>query len=122
MQENFSVVAMFIKFIALILGSILGLILSGDIDTNGKLSINPMVGLKFCCSLGIGLFFGEFFIDHLDWEHMNIYAQCAILMSFAVFGMLVLGILYRSIQLTLQEKKLSEIILEIKQTIKSILK
>ncbi len=122
MHENFSAIAMAIKLVALILGSILCLILSGDIDKDGNIKINSNVILKFCCSLGIGLFFGEFFIDHLDWEHMNIYAQCAILMSFAVFGMLVLGVLYRSIQLTLQEKTFTEIVNEIKETIKAISK
>lgn len=122
MPEKLSSVPWLVKIIALVLGGIICLLLSGDIDKQGKLQISLSVILKFISSVGIGLFFGEFFIEHLNWEHLNIYAQSAILMSFSIFGMLLLGILYRSIQLTLHEKTLSEIINEIKQALKAIFK
>ncbi len=115
-----------IKLLALIVGGIISLVLSGDIDIDGndnaKLKINLKVLTKLLCSIGLGLFIGEFAIDYFDYEHLNYYSQSAVLMAFSVFGMLVFGILYRSVQLTLHEKTLSEIVIEVKQTIKAFLK
>lgn len=122
MPEKLSALPLIIKLLAVVMGGILCLILSGDIDTQGKIKINTGVILKFVCSVFIGLYCGEFLIDYLDWEHLNHYAQGAILMSFSVFGMLIFGIVYRSVQLTLSDKTLSEIVDEIKLTIKAILK
>lgn len=122
MPEKLSALPWLIKLLALVAGGVICLILSGDIDTKGRIKISCGVILKFACSVFIGLYCGEFIIDHLDWEHMNHFAQGAILMMFSVFGMLVFGIVYRAVQLTLQEKTLSEIVSEIKQTISAILK
>ncbi|WP_155400100.1 hypothetical protein [Moraxella bovoculi] len=46
-------------------------------------------------------------MDYWDFEHLGYYAQAAILMSFSVFGMLIFGMLYRSVQLTFTDKTLS---------------
>lgn len=115
-----------IKLLALLLGGIIALVLSGDIkiddDDNANLKINLKVIIKLLCSIGIGLYFGEWTIDYWDFEHLNYYAQSAVLMAFSVFGMLIFGIVYRSAQLTFHEKTLSEIIFEVKNVIKAFLK
>lgn len=114
------------KLFALIIGGIVSLVLSGDInlDNNNQaqLNINLKVVLKLLCSIGMGLYLGEFTIDYWDFEHLNYYAQSAVLMAFSIFGMLVFGVLYRSVQLTFTDKELSEIIIEVKKTIKALFK
>lgn len=111
-----------IKLLAIIMGGIICLILSGDIDADGKIKINRYVILKFLCSVVLGLFCGEFIIDYLDWEHLNHFAQGFILMSLSVFGMLIVGILYQSIRFTFSDKTLSEIVEELKKAVTAILK
>lgn len=112
------------KLFALIIGGIVSLVLSGDInlDNNNQaqLNINLKVILKLLCSIGMGLYLGEFTIDYWDFEHLNYYAQSAVLMSFSIFGILAFGVLYRSVQLTFTNKELSEIITEVKKTIKAL--
>lgn len=112
------------KLFALIIGGIISLVLSGDInlDSNNQaqLNINLKVVLKLLCSIGMGLYLGEFTIDYWDFEHLNYYAQSAVLMAFSIFGMLAFGVLYRSVQLTFTDKELSEIITEVKKTIKAL--
>lgn len=114
------------KLFALIIGGIVSLVLSGDInlDNNNQaqLNINLKVVLKLLCSIGMGLYLGEFTIDYWDFEHLNYYAQSAVLMAFSIFGMLAFGVLYRSVQLTFTDKELSEIIIEVKKTIKALFK
>lgn len=115
-----------VKLLALLVGGIIALVLSGDIkiddDDNANLKINGKVIIKLLCSIGLGLFLGEWTIDYWNFEHLNYYAQSAVLMMFSIFGMLVFGIIYRSVQLTTHEKTLSEIIFEIKNVIKAFLK
>lgn len=112
------------KLFALIIGGIISLVLSGDInlDSNNQaqLNINLKVVLKLLCSIGMGLYLGEFTIDYWDFEHLNYYAQSAVLMAFSIFGMLAFGVLYRSVQLTFTDKELSEIITEVKKTIQAL--
>lgn len=122
MPEKLSALPLIIKLLAVVMGGILCLILSGDIDTQGKIKINVGVILKFTCSVVLGLYCGEFIIDYLDWEHLNHFAQGFVLMSLSVFGMLIFGILYQSFQLTFRDKTLSEIIKEMKQALNAILK
>lgn len=114
------------KLFALIIGGIVSLVLSGDInlDNNNQaqLNINLKVVLKLLCSIGMGLYLGEFTIDYWDFEHLNYYAQSAVLMAFSIFGMLAFGVLYRSVQLTFTDKELSEIITEVKKTIQALFK
>lgn len=114
------------KLFALIIGGIISLVLSGDVnlDSNNQaqLNINLKVVLKLLCSIGMGLYLGEFTIDYWDFEHLNYYAQSAVLMAFSIFGMLAFGVLYRSVQLTFTDKELSEIITEVKKTIQVLFK
>lgn len=115
-----------VKLFALIVGGLLSLILSGDISLdshkNAKLTINLYVIIKITCAVGIGLFIGDFVIDYWDFEHLNYYAQAAFYLFFSAFGVMVFGVIYRSIQLTFTDKTLSEIITEIKNITKAFIK
>lgn len=119
-------VPFFIKLFALIVGGLISLVLSGDInldkDDNAKLNINLKVILKITCAIGLGLFAGEFVIDMFDFEHLNYYAQALFYLIFSAFGMLFIGTLYRGWQLQFTDKTLSEIIAEIKNVIKALIK
>lgn len=125
-HNTFGAIPFFIKLLALLLGSIIALVLSGDInvdsDDNAKLNLNLKAAIKLVCSVSLGLFLGEFTIDYFNYEHLSYYSQAGILMTFSIFGMLIFGILYRSVQLTLSNKTLSEIVIEIKETAKALLK
>lgn len=125
MPQNLDIIP-FLKLLALLLGGVIALVLSGDIkiddDDNASIKISPKVIVKLLCSIGLGLFLGEWTIEYWDFEHLNYYAQSAVLMMFSVFGMLIFGIVYRSAQLTFHEKTLSEIIFEVKNVIKAFLK
>lgn len=114
------------KLFALIVGGIISLVLSGDIrldnQENANLRINIKIILKITCAIGLGLFLGEFTIAYFDFEHLNYYAQAVFYLIASSFGMLIFGIIYRSIQLTFTDKTLSEIIAEIKNIIKALIK
>lgn len=115
-----------IKLFALIVGGLISLVLSGDInldkDDNAKLNINLKVILKITCAIGLGLFAGEFVIDMFDFENLNYYAQALFYLIFSAFGMLFVGTLYRGWQLQTKDKTLSEIVTEIKNITKVLIK
>lgn len=116
----------FIKLFALVVGGLISLVLSGDInldkDNNAKLIINLKVILKITCAIGLGLFGGEFFIDVFDFEYLNYYAQALFYLIFSSFGMLIFGTVYRSWQLTTSDKTLAQIVAEIKNIAKALIK
>lgn len=126
METLTKTVPFLVKLFALIVGGIISLILSGDIrldkQDNASLRINLKIILKITCAIGLGLFFGEFIIDYFDFEHLNYYAQAVFYLIFSAFGMLIFGIIYRSLQLTFTDKTLSEIIAEIKNVAKALIK
>lgn len=115
-----------VKLFALLVGGILSLVLSGDIDldskNNAKLTINLYVIVKLTCAIGLGLFIGEFIIDYFDYDYLNYYAQAVFYLIASAFGMLLFGIIYRSIQLTFTNKTIGQIIEEIKEITKAVLK
>lgn len=115
-----------VKLFALLVGGILSLVLSGDIDldskNNAKLTINLYVIVKLTCAIGLGLFIGEFVIDYFDYDYLNYYAQAVFYLIASAFGMLLFGIIYRSIQLTFTNKTIGQIIEEIKEITKAVLK
>ncbi len=102
-----------LKIIAAILGAILALILSGDIDTQGRIKITVGVILKFTISVAISLYGGSAFIEYYQLTHYSMQSQGFVMLIFAVFGMLLIGIWYQSMQLW-KGKTLSEIIAEVK--------
>ena len=124
MHEQLSIKALpwFLKIIAAVIGAIFALTLSGDIDTDGRIKINVSVIMKFVFSVAISLYGGSAFIEYYDqagyYSHM---AQGFVMLMFAVFGMLCIGILYQAVQL-MKGKSLTEIIVEIKETFGSIFK
>ena len=123
MHEQLSIKALpwFFKIIAAVIGAIFALTLSGDIDTDGRIKINVSVIMKFVFSVAISLYGGSAFIEYYDLAgHYSHMAQGFVMLMFAVFGLLGIGILYQSIAL-MQGKPLSEVISEVKAAFISIL-
>ena len=102
-----------LKIIAAVMGAILALILSGDIDTQGRIKITVGVILKFAISVAISLYGGSAFIEYYQLTHYSMQSQGFVMLIFAVFGMLLIGISYQSMQLW-KGKTVSEIIAEVK--------
>ena len=120
MQEN--TIPWIIKVVPAVVGAILALVLSGDIDKNGKIQVSLGVIGKFLFSVSVSLYGGSAFIEYYElskqYSHM---AQGFVMLMFAVFGMLCIGILYQAVQL-MKGKSLTEIIVEVKETFSSIFK
>ena len=124
MHEQLSIKALpwFIKILAAVVGAIFALTLSGDIDKEGRIKINVSVIMKFVFSVAISLYGGSAFIEYYELsKHYSHMAQGFVMLMFAVFGMLCIGILYQAVQL-MKGKSLAEIILEVKETFGSIFK
>ena len=110
-----------LKIIAAILGAILALILSGDIDTQGRIKITVGVILKFTISVAISLYGGSAFIEYYQLTSYSLMSQGFVMLIFAVFGMLMIGIWYQSLQLW-KGKTVSEIIAEVKAAFSALFK
>ena len=111
MQE--STIPWVIKVIPAVVGAILALVLSGDIDKTGKIQVSMGVIGKFLASVTVSLYGGSAFIEHFEMLKTSTMYQGFIMLIFAVFGLLAIGILYQSIAL-LKGKPLPEVISEIK--------
>lgn len=111
----------FLKTMAALMGAVFALILSGDIDNQGRFKFSIPVMFKLSISWTIGLFGGQFVIDMLDWHKLSWLSHGFIYLVCAVFGMLFFGIIYRAAQL-LNGKSLVEIIKEIKAAVAAMLK
>ena len=123
MHEQLSIKALpwFLKIIAAVIGAIFALTLSGDIDTDGRIKINFSVIMKFVFSLAISLYGGSAFIEYYELaSHYSHMAQGFVMLMFAVFGLLFIGIAYQSIAL-LRGKSVSEVIAEIKAAFVAII-
>ena len=110
-----------LKIAAAILGAILALILSGDIDTEGRIKITVGVVLKFTISVAISLYGGSAFIEYNQLTTYSLMSQGFVMLIFAVFGMLMIGIWYQSLQLW-KGKTVSEIIAEVKAAFSALFK
>lgn len=110
-----------LKIAAAILGAILALILSGDIDTEGRIKITVGVILKFTISVAISLYGGSAFIEYYQLTAYSLMSQGFVMLIFAVFGMLMIGIWYQSLQLW-KGKTVSEIIAEVKSAFSALFK
>lgn len=117
MQEN--TFPWIIKIIPAVVGALLALVLSGDIDKEGKIQISMGVIGKFVASVTVSLYGGSAFIEHFDMLKTSTMYQGFVMLMFAVFGLLAIGILYQSIAL-LKGKPLPEVISEIKSAFVSI--
>lgn len=97
------------------IGGIISLIFSDDIKADGSVKIGYMVILKLTVSVALGLAIGDWTIFFYDLHHVPVMAVGLIFLMSSVFGLLALGILYRSVQLTLTNKTLAEVISEVKR-------
>ncbi|MDA0697185.1 MAG: hypothetical protein O2793_12345 [Proteobacteria bacterium] len=111
MQEN--AIPWVLKIFPAVVGAILALVLSGDIDANGKIQVSLGVITKFVCSVTVSLYGGSAFIEHYGYLTSSTMFQGFIMLMFAVFGLLFIGIAYQSIAL-LKGKSMSQVIAEIK--------
>ena len=118
MQEN--TIPWIIKVVPAIVGAILALVLSGDIDKEGKIQVSLGVIGKFLFSVSVSLYGGSAFIEYYELSKYSHMAQGFVMLMFAVFGLLAIGIVYQSIAL-MQGKTLSEVISEVKAAFISIL-
>ena len=118
MQEN--AIPWVLKIFPAVIGAILALVLSGDIDTNGKIQISLGVITKFVCSVTVSLYGGSAFIEHYGYLTSSTMFQGFIMLMFAVFGLLFIGIAYQSIAL-LKGKSMSDVIAEIKSAFVAII-
>ena len=111
MQEN--TIPWIIKVVPAVVGAILALVLSGDIDKNGKIQISLGVIGKFLFSVSVSLYGGSAFIEYYDLNNYSHMGQGFVMLMFAVFGLLAIGIVYQSIAL-MHGKSLAEVIAEVK--------
>ena len=118
MQEN--TIPWIIKVVPAVVGAILALVLSGDIDKNGKIQVSLGVIGKFLFSVSVSLYGGSAFIEYYELSKYSHMAQGFVMLMFAVFGLLAIGIVYQSIAL-MHGKTLSEVISEVKAAFISIL-
>ena len=118
MQEN--AIPWVVKAIPSVVGAILALVLSGDIDKSGKIQVSMGVIGKFLFSVSVSLYGGSAFIEYYELSQYSHMAQGFVMLIFAVFGLLAIGILYQSIAL-MQGKPLSEVISEVKAAFISII-
>ena len=118
MQEN--TIPWVIKAVPAVVGAILALVLSSDIDKSGKIQVSMSVIGKFLFSVSVSLYGGSAFIEYYELSKYSHMAQGFVMLIFAVFGLLTIGIVYQSIAL-MQGKPLSEVISEVKQAFISII-
>ncbi|MDN5567041.1 MAG: hypothetical protein L0G25_09555 [Psychrobacter sp.] len=103
------------KVFAAVIGAIFGLMLSGDIGRDGKIQINMSVIVKFTIAVTISLFGGQAHIEFYGLQNYSVMTHGFIMLGWAVFGMLAMGIVYQAIAL-MQGKPLSTIIKEVKDS------
>ena len=101
------------KIAIAIIGAIFGLMLSGDIGKDGKVKVNLSVIIKFVIAVTISLVGGSAHIEIMHWQNYSVTVHGLIMLMWAVFGMLAIGIVYQSIAL-MQGKSVSAIIKEVK--------
>ncbi|WP_198328651.1 hypothetical protein [Psychrobacter faecalis] len=101
------------KVFAAVIGAILGLMLSGDIGRDGKIQVNISVIIKFTIAVTISLYGGEASIEYYKLQTYSVMTHGFVMLLWAVFGMLAIGIVYQAIALW-QGKTLAEVIKEVK--------
>ena len=109
------------KVVAAIIGALLALVLSGDIDKEGYIKIRRGVVLRFGLGVGTSLFGGSYIIETYGMTHLSAMAQGSVFLLTAVFGLLAIGILYQSVEM-LRGKTLSQIAMEVSSAFKAIFK
>ena len=118
MQEN--TLPWVIKLVPAVVGAILALVLSGDIDKQGKIQVTLGLIGKFLFSVSVSLYGGAAFIEYYELNQYSHMAQGFVMLIFAVFGLLTIGIVYQSIAL-MQGKSIAEVITEVKAAFVAII-
>ena len=108
------------KITIAIIGAVFGLMLSGDIGKDGKIQISVSVMLKFLIAVTISIVGGSAHIEVMEWQHYSVTVHGAIMLMWAVFGMLAIGIIYQS-QALMQGKTVTEIVKEVRDAAAAIL-
>lgn len=101
------------KVFAAVIGAVFGLMLSGDIGKDGKITVNISVIIKFTIAVTISLFGGAAHIEFMGYQGYSVMTHGAIMLVWAVFGMLAIGIIYQAVAL-MQGKPIAAIVKEIK--------
>lgn len=101
------------KIIVAIIGAVFGLMLSGDIGKDGKVKVSMSVMIKFVIAVTISLVGGSAHIEVMKWQDYSVTVHGFIMLMWAVFGMLAIGIIYQSIAL-MQGKSLAAVVKEVK--------
>lgn len=121
MPQNLTNISLIIKILAVIIGAVFALTLTGDIDQNKlKLSIGVLIKLSF--SAFFGFLMGGWVIEYFNLSNYSYYTHGFIMMLCSLFGMTLVGIVYQSIILATTDKTPSQIVKEIKDTFKAIFK
>ena len=118
MQEN--TLPWVIKLVPAVVGAILALVLSGDIDKEGKIQVTLGLIGKFLFSVLVSLYGGAAFIEYYELNQYSHMAQGFVMLIFAVFGLLTIGIVYHSIAL-MQGKSIAEVITEVRAAFVAII-
>ena len=118
MQEN--TLPWVIKLVPAVVGAILALELSADIDKEGKIQVTLGLIGKFLFSVSVSLYGGAAFIEYYELNQYSHMAQGFVMLIFAVFGLLTIGIVYQSIAL-MQGKSIAEVITEVKAAFVAII-
>lgn len=109
----------FLKVFVAVVGAIFALVLSGDIDQSGNFKVTIKLVTNLAFSVCFSLSGGSAFIDYYDLGHKSLMTHGFIMLMCAVFGMLIVGILYQAIAL-LRGKSLGEIVTEVKRAFAAI--
>lgn len=108
------ILTMLAKPFAAVAGALLALVLSNDIGDDGKIQINRSTIIKFTGAVATSLYGGEAIISYFRLSSLETMAQGFIMLVLAIFGLLLIGIVYRALEL-LRGKPLGVIVAEIRK-------
>lgn len=109
-----------LTIIIAIISALFALAVGGHFEENGSFKENKRrFCITFLFAVSLSIFGGAFIIEHFGFTNYSQSAKGLIHLLTGVFGVLIIGIGYRSIQLTFTDKTLPEIIAEIKNIVKS---
>ena len=106
--------------LAALAGVILALILSKDIDVDGKIKITPKLILLSAIALTASINGGDFFIEFFDLHGYSKSAQNFVTFLTAVLVLVVMGVIYRGVEL-MRGKTIVQIMIEVSQAVRAIM-
>lgn len=108
-----------LKVFAVIVGVIIALAMSGDINSDGTVKISRGLIVRFTSGVMSSLYMGQSAIELIDAK-MSISHQGTVMLLVAVFSWVLLGAVYQGFAM-LRGKSLSEIGSELAAVIKAIM-